>query len=437
MPANTATAANALPHQDIPVAEPIHPRVAERFDLGIKFALAERILHSAVSDVVVFEYLNHIYKWNGFSEHGSDKKGAGTFLETFGSIVKALHEGRRYVMPPIPVSASGAIQNGAHRLAASLATGITPAFELLQGQDHRWDYRYFRQFSSPRGAFGRTTLLKMLFRNLSMWRGLYRFAIVFPGACIRDGGEVAMREIGKHGTVLWDESFTCPRFFLKYLLLNCYPGEDWLGLGRGAPGLQNKLGQVAAADRENQPLRVIAFLPDKGVDVGALKGTIRGHYGIAHSALHISDSERDTSSVAMAYCSTISDVNPLKNLDYDAPSLRALADIGRDLPGLISHRERCLLVGSAVLEMFGGRRANDLDWLGLGLPGGGDRLASHNDYIFLYESSLEQMLDGLEDKYFLFGVPLLTPRRVMRFKELRSEIKDQQDLARFRPSASA
>lgn len=415
----------------------IHPRVAERFDLGIKVALAERIVHNAVSDAVVFEYLNHIYKWNGFSEHGSDKKGAGTFLDTFGSIVKALQGGGRYTMPPIPLSASGAIQNGAHRLAASLATGITPEFELMQGQDYRWDYRYFQQFSSPRGAFGRTTLLKMLFRNLSMWRGLYRFAIVFPGACIRDGGEVAMRTIGQHGTVLWDESFTCPRFFLKYLLLNCYPGEDWLGLGRGAGGLQNKLGQVIAADREGQPLRVIAFVPDNGVDVGALKGDIRQHYGIAHSALHISDGEYDTSSVALAYCSTISDIKPLKNLDYDAPTVRALAGIGRELPGMISHRERCLLVGSAVLELFGGRRANDLDWLGLGLPGDGGKLASHNDYIFLYESPLEQMLDGLEGKYFLYGVPLLSPARVMRFKDIRSEAKDHQDLARLRQAASA
>lgn len=429
--------ANAIPASNAPAAAtPIHPRVAERFDLGIKFALAERIVHNAVSDVVVFEYLSHIYKWNGFSEHGSDKQGAQTFLETFSSIVSALHDSKRYVLPPIPVSSSGAIQNGAHRLAASLATGITPEFELMQGQNYRWDYRYFQQFSSPRGAFGRTTLLKMLFRNLSMWRDLYRFAIVFPGACLRDGGEAAMRAIGQQGTVLWDESFTCPLFFLKFLLLNCYPGEDWLALGRGAGGLQNKLLQVAASGRDGQPLRVIAFLPDKGVNVSALKADIRQHYGMAHSALHISDGECDTSSVAMAYCSTISDITPLENLDYDAPTLRALAGIGRDLPGLISHRERCLLVGSAVLELFGGRRANDLDWLGRGLPVGGDRLASHNDYIFLYESPLDQMLDGLEGKYFVFGVPLLSPARVLRFKDVRSEAKDHKDLARFRQAAS-
>lgn len=427
-------------HPNAPTTLPtahIQPRVAERFDLGIKYALAERIAHDAVSDAIVFEYLSHIYKWNGFVEPHSDKAGAMRFLDTFGSIVQSLREHGRYALPPIPVSSSGAIQNGGHRLAAALAMGIAPEFEHMPEADLRFDYRYFQQFRSERGGFGRQTLLKMLFRNLSMWRGGYRFALLFPGACLRDGGRYAAQALAEHGTLLWDESFSCPGYVLKYLLLNCYPGEDWMGLGQGARGLQNKLREVAAADREAQPLRVLAFIPHEGVDVSALKADIRRHYGIAHAALHVSDAEGDTASLAMAYCSTISDVEVLQGLDYDAPTLRALADVGRELPQWISHRERCLLVGSAVLELFGGRRAADLDFLGLGLPGGGQRVSSHNELIFFYESPLEQMLDGLEDKFALFGVPVATPARVLRFKALRSETKDEQDLARLHERAAA
>ena len=430
---NRRTAMNAIAEPPITARAAVRPQVEHRFDLGIKVCLAERIAQDAVSDALVYEYLAHLYKWNGLVEHGNAAKhGATAFLQTLGLLVETLRQRGDYALPPIPISSTGLVQNGIHRLAASLATGVAPAFELDSGSDLRFDYRYFQHFDGARGRFGRTTLLKMLLRNLSLWQGQYRVALVFPAACRRDGGQYAFDQIDASGAVLWDELLHGPTFFLRFLLMNAYPGEAWLGLGQGAAGLARKLSEVADPGTALQPLRFVVYLPSDPAEVGATKQRIRRHYDIGHSSLHVSDAELDSSSLALAYCSSMSDVDLLRHFNYDAPTLPKLATLSAELPRLAQRREHCTLVGSAALELFGGRPANDLDFVGLALPTTHPLLTSHNEYAFLFDVPLDTAGDGLDGKTFVFGVPVAPPQTVLRFKAQRAERKDLHDVATLR-----
>jgi hypothetical protein len=76
---------------DLVAAVQVHKplRSCHRFDLGVKFALAERMRHGLVLNQVRFEYLAHLATWNGLAEPRSTKVGAEAFLQTLAGLVES------------------------------------------------------------------------------------------------------------------------------------------------------------------------------------------------------------------------------------------------------------------------------------------------------------------------------------------------------------
>ena len=116
-------------------------RTQERFDLGLKVALAHRIRCGVRSNSLISDYLTHIYLWNGFVEPNTQKRGAEAFLATFTSIVDRIAKGGAYSLPPVPISPSGLVVNGAHRLAAGISCGINTIFEATNEPDVQLQFR--------------------------------------------------------------------------------------------------------------------------------------------------------------------------------------------------------------------------------------------------------------------------------------------------------
>lgn len=97
---------------------------SRRFDLIFKFELAKAWAFGTASEIRIAEeaYLEHIRAHNGFCEKAPLRLHPFEFIrDAFETTRSILRKGYDVNCPPIPVSGSGELLGGAHRLAACVA----------------------------------------------------------------------------------------------------------------------------------------------------------------------------------------------------------------------------------------------------------------------------------------------------------------------------
>lgn len=386
----------------------------DRFDLGLKVILCDRMRRGLSSAPTLRDYLHHIHIWNGPYDIGAQKPGNQSSLSSLESLITHFKNTGTYDADPITVSADGRVMDGVHRLAACITCGIEPRLATDDRSDTSFDFRYFRKFVSPRGVFGRSMLLKMLQRNISAWSG-FHVALVLPRAMRTDRGRFALDAIRRYGSLLWVETLSIQPYFLKFLLLNAYLEEPWLEIGRGLRGLDYKLNDVMDHSSSPQLVMIAFFCGAADSQTGEFKEQIRRHYGIEKSSIHISDEHRDSVSLARAYCSSASSAIPFARFNFHSPSLIRIAALSRELlkpqfPAPSNH----LLIGQTALELFGGRESRHVDIIGLPEESN-DALSSSDDQnYFQYGKSTIDLIDDLDTQCSVFGLSVVSPQVVVR-----------------------
>jgi hypothetical protein len=86
--------------------------------------------------------------------------------------------------------------------------------------------------------------------------------------------------------------------------------------------------------------------------------------------------------------------------------------------------------GSAVLAAYGLREGKDLDFvhhfpLADDLPA---PLGSHNEYIELYDTSVDELIYDPANFFYYRGFKFASPQIIARLKRVRGERKDKRDL---------
>ena len=398
--------------------------VKDRFDLGIKLRLARRISRGHSCGALTREYLQLLYFWNGLKEPGSNKAGAENFLASFRSMVAKEKVRESQELPPIPVNQAGYIQNGSHRLATALALRKAPVFCLVNGSAN-YNYLYFKKFNGGRGYVPESLRLKMLLRNFQSFDNNIKVAVIFPKAMAKDGGAYAEKII--KDSIVWDEAYDLSEKQLEYIIMNLYPGERWLDLSRGGAGIKSKKSSIIRND-SGQRIRFIVYFEEPSSSSEEKKNIIRNYYKIEKSSIHISDNKIDAFSSVCALFSVRSSPFEVDRINYQSQVLRYLNDRIHEISGSIKNLYNIMLVGSAPLDIFGVRSANDLDFIswsdGVALRG----YSQHNAYSFFYSDNLIDFIDGLDNKLFFFGIPVGKLSCVMEYKRCRSEKKDIKDL---------
>jgi hypothetical protein len=305
--------------------------------------------------------------------------------------------------------------NGVHRLAASLACGIEPIYEHVTDPECNFNFKYFSSFRSQRGSFGRSLLVKMLYRNINIWSSNWRVGLILPKAMNADQGRFVIETIQQNAPIYWVERALFPAEFLKYLLLNCYPEAKWIGLGTGTEGLARKFKEVVSNDNMLQPIGIIITSTNDIEHLRPLKKVIRDRYGIGCSSIHISEERYDSISLAKAYCSSVGDLTFLKRLDYNAPMLQRVQRQGRvDFENTERKEYDRILLGPDVLEMFDEQTANDLDYRETASSKSKLETFSHNKYHVFDGRTVEDLEDDIEAKFSLFGISVGRPEQVIR-----------------------
>jgi len=121
-----------------------------RLDIAVKLLYALNFLGQAQDDALCVRslYREHIQQRTSGREPGSHSKlSVEDYERSFQQLIRQMQTQGFHAHAAIPVSATGRILNGAHRLAAALALGIqnVPTFVVEHETVYDWDMRWFLQ----------------------------------------------------------------------------------------------------------------------------------------------------------------------------------------------------------------------------------------------------------------------------------------------------
>ena len=123
-------------------ANPKNLLSSHRFDIFIKSMYVEAFDKNINLDIAKNIYLDHIKAFNNFSEPDTKKDGKEEFLNSFNRLIGDIKkDGFKDFY--IPISRTGEIIDGAHRLAVAYYYNINVKFIILDALDADYNYNFF------------------------------------------------------------------------------------------------------------------------------------------------------------------------------------------------------------------------------------------------------------------------------------------------------
>jgi len=318
----------------------------------------------------------------------------------------------------IPVSTTGSILNGAHRLSACLVLGKEVAILDTGLKPITCDYKYFFERDVP------IEIIEMAALKLISYAENAFLAFLWPS-----GKKNIPVSESLFKNIVYKKKISLTPYGAFNLLYECYNHMDWAGTPDNCyKGLKQKLIECFPNSREVQ---VIAFQAPGGIDqVKQLKERIRKINDIGFSSVHITDSKAEC--IRLAHL--LFNDNGLHFLNY--------ARLGRrqEVGKLVQVYENALqkgidsanfvVDGSFVLELYGLRKADDIDLLIADGLSAYDILAfpSREKEIVHHELQVNEIVFNPSHYFIYQGVKIIGFSQLLRMKKKRAEHKDLLDV---------
>lgn len=113
-----------------------------RFDVIIKLMYIEAYIKNKNMDATRKLYLEHIRVFNNFNEPDGKKKSAKDFIEQFNKLICDVK--KNGVKTIIPISNSGEIIDGSHRLAIAIYFNMNIPYAIFDVLDPNFNYEFFK-----------------------------------------------------------------------------------------------------------------------------------------------------------------------------------------------------------------------------------------------------------------------------------------------------
>lgn len=319
----------------------------------------------------------------------------------------------------IPVSSSGSILDGGHRLSAALIAGKSVTCVETGLEPITCDYKYFYERDVP------IEIIEMAVLQLIGLAENVFLAFLWPSGSLNFiETELAFTN------VIYKKKIELTNKGAFNLLFQCYNHMDWVGSAEsGYRGLQQKLVECFPRGGE---VTVIAFQAPNGLSqVRDIKERVRQINAIGYSSVHITDSRKEALDIA----SLLFSHNGLHYLNHADPFELSHGKVLNSLRELALKQQvdvdKILIDGSWLLDLYGLRKADDLDIVALGgeldrykllgFPPRKKELEHHG------KTEVELIFDPMN--YFLLnGVKIVGFFQLMKMKKARGEAKDVIDV---------
>ena len=398
-----------------------------RFDLMAKYLYIKFKDKDIDSNFYSLLYSKHIEAFNGYNEWPGEKIGEKAFFDSFDNLIEDMTQNGFNKTHYIPIGYDNIITNGAHRTTCAYYYGIKPYVKIdKNSRQGKYDYKLFldRNFHAP---LDRLYADRMALEYLKINNNM-RCMILQPISYKINSKNHKIYEqvrdiIRSYGVLYYEKEINLSGPGCTNLHKELYRGEGWIG------------GMFPETQRAKQhanyidyPITLVLFeLNDPSQNV-EMKSKCRELFNVQKSSLHTSDFPFDTFRVSASLLNKNS-VHFLNNsIDNLSDSTKKL--LVKYFEKINNDREDYCLTSSIVLEMYGIRKVNDIDYLHYDDHDiKEDNIDCHKGkWLSYYPTTKHDIIYNPEHHFYFNGYKVASLNTIYRMKQIRNEEKDRKDI---------
>ena len=292
-----------------------------------------------------------------------------------------------------------------------------------------YDYTFFiNRKDKPKLELEHANMIALQNLELLKNNNDVRSIIIYPIAMKQNKTNQIEKILSKYGTTMYKYQINLKSNGVKNLIKEMYRGEAWIGGIFPSDGSTKYSVCIDYTITDNKyPILFYLFkFNDKSKDV-TMKKEIRSLYNIENHSIHISDHYVDTFRIAAALLNENS-VHFLNNgtNNISAESKGLLTKYFNE----VNYNEDYCLTSSIVLELYGLRKAKDIDYLhhstkDVNIP----NILEHKGIWLSYYPCHKHNIIYHPNNYFYFnGHKIASLNMIKEMKAKRNEPKDIKDI---------
>ena len=394
---------------------------SRRFDLMAKYLYVKHFNKKTHTDFFVKLYKSHINTFNGCYEYPGTKNNIEQFIESFDNLITSIKNNNFDKKFPIPIGSNNVIINGAHRLMTSYFFK-KPIYGILENKIAcTYNYSFFLNridFPPLNHIYSDAMALEYININPNI-----RIMCLYPTAYDLNKIGIIKNIISKYGYIYYEKTIQFNQNGFNNLIKELYRGEKWIG-GLFPNGITDKTKLCF----DNKPTTF--FLIDMN-DINKLvemKEKCRSLYKLKKHSLHVSDYNDDTFRIASSVLNKNS-IHFLNNGTNDiTPNTKNL--LTNYFKKVGENNEDFCLTSSLIMEMYGLRKAKDIDYLQkdnkiLQLPTTG---IHDGKWLTYYHINKHEIIYNPKYYFYFNGFKFATLEVIKEMKQKRNETKDINDI---------
>ena len=397
---------------------------SDRLDLAFKLLYIDlKEINSDYADALYREHLSAMNLGSFIEPGNKDKNSFKKYQEEFLSIYQSIKKlGFNIEKSIVPLSDTGSILNGSHRVASAISLKKDIKCINLNLPTDIYNYQLFKK-----RAISKSMLQHAVNKYIEYADDVY-IAFVWPSA---QGYDEDLDELIQNA--IYKESIYLTKNGAHNLLSQIYKGEAWLG--KKEDNYNGVIGKLNACFKYDKPVRVFAFNAKNFDDVLKLKENVREVFKLGKHSIHITDTKQE----AVDISNMIFNKNGVHFLNYAKPNkFRDTQSKIEKFKTFVSNNKLNIkdftLDSGIVLSVYGLRKSNDIDYFSsIEINEMTNESIDNHDSELVYHKEEKENLIYNPELYFIYeGVKFVAFDQVYKMKQNRAEQKDINDCRMMR-----
>jgi hypothetical protein len=399
-----------------------------RIDLIAKFLYVESKELGINVNYCKLLYKAHIsaFTHGNYIEQGqeSSKTNIESFYKVLDDLVLKIDKvGLDQKVSRIPMDKYGVIIDGAHRTAVCAYFNKPIPVTQFNIEGQKYDLEFFRK------RMMKSKFLDFLAHSYIKIKNKNVYALcVWPKG--HNNKDFVKEFLTKKVHIVFEKQVFLTARGAHSFVSQIYSHHDWVGTPKdGFNGSKNK---VNACFSNNKPMVLFVFETDKPLDeIVVLKEEIRNLIGFGKHSVHVTDNQEETLQIS----ELLLNENSVYHMNYANPfkyykGIERFIAFSKYLKEHNHNSKEILIDGSGSMEVFGLRKADDIDFISKQniQKGKYHSKRTENDIFKLYGYNVDA-LQSPDSYFYFFGVRFLTLDEVLISKKKRGEKKDLVDIA--------
>jgi hypothetical protein len=407
-----------------------------RFDVTAKTIYARHKEKSVENVWAKYVYEHHLNVWGGFTEKSPRKNCIEDFYNSFNDVlVNIKQNGFDSSISKLPITKTGELLNGSHRLAASIIYNKPVKCRISDESEGQINCsaNYFKHKKDIISTGLAPEIADAMALEYIMLKDSTYMVTIYEH-CFGHMDKI-QKILSKYNVKpVHTKKIKLPEKGQLNYVLSIYSDEPWIGnVQNNFSGIRDQVSMSFGAGPN-----IIALLVDvdNHSDLVKAKAEIRNLIGIGNPSIHTTDTKEETWKNA-TLCFNDNTIDYMNNAVLGAANSIPFMNFIKETERIINDSDITLedicVVGSAPLGAYGKRDCKDFDVLHLGgnIPFN-NMVSSHNQYARYYVDTPNDIIYNPSNHFYIEGLKFITPEGMIAMKLNRDEAKDKIDVALMR-----